>query len=134
MIKQSLAALLLIGSATPAAMAVSNPYQATEQMCNMMRNGISPNRAWKYIMQSRLDSRPGFHPSPFMSLGSSIGSIIGTGITTGIEMRGWQRQVADLSRSICPEFALEFKAPTISEDRDLNTYSNTTDPSTYIPK
>lgn len=108
------------------AKAYGNAYDVTERLCQMMSNGIPANQAWGYVVESGLRSEPSFY--------GSVGSILASGFSHGLRMRGMRREVAQLSQSMCPEYAISFSSSSSQDTPDLDEFDNTTNPSSYIPK
>ena len=131
MIKQTLAAALLIGSATPAMAYANFPTDAldlTEKMCSLESQGMTTQRAWNYLISSSLQRQPGFRYG-------TLGQIIATGFTHSMHMRAMRNKVSKLSHQVCPLYAFTIKGNAISAPRNPGSGSdNTTDPSAYIPK
>lgn len=108
--------LLLTGNPISAIAQVQlNPYQVGMEYCNMVKSGISREKAWDYIIESiatgatnnQFSRSDPYAPwSPNRSIGGALGQGIGVGITQGI-MVGSQlkRMRPDIERVIsanCP--------------------------------
>ena len=87
--------LFLIGSFIPAKAQVQlNPYQVGMEFCNMVKSGISRDKAWDYIVENIAtgatnnafsSSGDRYAPwSPNRTIGGSLGQGIGIGISQGI--------------------------------------------------
>ena len=103
------AAALLAGPA----MAQGNPYQLGMEYCGMIKNGISRDKAWDYLVSSYVKRSPSalnsgdpYAPwSPMNTFGGAIGSGITAGISAGIELRAMKSDIQAVVNANCPEGA-----------------------------
>ena len=134
----ALASLVLFA---PPVQASATPYAVASRLCEMMNNGVSGRQAWDYVVTEYTQGQMGtmsatFGPPRLGGLGGGIGYGLAHGIQAGMSLRGMRGDVTRLTSQMCPQhgFYLSGGSSRISEDRDMNTYTNTTDPSSYIPK
>ena len=122
------------------AMAQGNPYQLGMEYCGMVKNGISRNKAWDYLVSSYVKRSPStlnsgdpYAPwSPMNTFGGAIGSGITAGISAGIELRAMKSDIQAVVNASCPEGAeytaeaTETNQPQTGPASNPTTYGNYT--------
>lgn len=88
-----------------------NPYQIGMEFCGMVKNGISRDKAWNYVVSSFANSSPyglnrgdPYAPwSPTSTFGGAIGAGLASGIATGFQLRAMKGDIQAVINSNCPE-------------------------------
>jgi hypothetical protein len=113
------------------AFAQMNPYQLGMQYCQMVNNGISREKAWKYTIDSYMNSNPyglnsgdPYAPwSPTRTLGGAIGSGLASGLIMGSQLKAMKGEIDQVINTNCPFSYSPFSA-TVRQESSVDPLSN----------